>query len=87
MNLPGREYDERVLRVLALRSQGADLETCAAAIASNVASVSKMVSKARLADIQECAFWGDEPATVAAAWRPTIARAGRAIMSGGRNRR
>ncbi len=87
MNLPGRGYDERVLRVLALRSQGADLETCAAAIASNVASVSKMVSKVRLADIQECAFWGDKPKEVAAAWRPTIARAGRAIMAGDRNRR
>ena len=78
MNLPDRQYDERVLRVLALRSQGADLETCATEIGSNVSSVSKMISKARLADIQECAFWGDKPATVAAAWRPTIAQMRRA---------
>ena len=87
MNLPTRHDDERVLRVLALRMQGADLAACAAQAGFTVAAVSKMVSKARLADIQECAFWGDKPKEVAAAWRPTIARAGRAIMSGDKPRR
>ena len=86
-NLPDRADDERLLRVLALRIKGADLATCAQAEGMAMTSISKMVSRVRLADIQECGYWGDKPKDVAAVWRPTIARAGRAIMAGGKSRR
>lgn len=86
-NLPDRADDERLLRVLTLRMAGADLATCAATEGMTMAAISKMVSRTRLADIQECDYWGDKPKEVAAQWRPTIARAGRAIMAGGKTRR
>jgi len=80
-----RDTDERDLVALAMRAGGADLAAIADRTGVSVVTVSKIVSRVRLADIGECAFWGDKPKQVASSWRPTIAQGWRYIEGGQRD--
>lgn len=76
-NIPSRQHDETVLRVIAMRMGGASLAEVRAAIGMQASGASKAVTMARIADISQCAFWGDDPAAVAQAWRAIDAGDGR----------